>query len=277
MPFNQLEQEIIILRAAWDMIDGLVNYENFGRGHRVVEAELRFNTATHHRLFNILLADFLSTPPKGIFDLPEAVGPAQTDHTYLFYLKRVCSDPKLNSDSSSINAPTVALADWLEDECFVEKVWFPSIEVETDIRVSRISFLKICGDIAKHNFARLGVNVRRITRILAENGITIDEGQGFLVLPEFYEWFHTNIGNYHGSTLAELLNNIRWGVFEYLRPEFDRSFEKTEPSSYNYRFRYPLGCNESLARTMYWDLMNKVRAAPYVPRFTTTAVLKQRY
>ena len=62
-PFTQTEQEIIVLRAVWDMIDGMVNYKNFGREHETVEAQVMFNTGIHQRLFNIDLVDFLSRPP----------------------------------------------------------------------------------------------------------------------------------------------------------------------------------------------------------------------
>ena len=82
--------------------------------------------------------------------------------------------------------------------------------------------MKICGDIAKHNFLRLSQNVKRLRRALEINGHTIDEGQAYLLLPEFYEWFHTNIFAYHSSTIAEYLNNLRLGIFAYLQPEFAR-------------------------------------------------------
>jgi hypothetical protein len=277
LTFTPIEQEIIVLRAVWDLIDGMVNYRNFGKEHGVVDAQVNFNSDTHQRLFNIFLVDFLSKPQKGTFDLPETDGPASTDHTYLFYLRRICDEPRLNAESDILRTPVQAFVDWLESECLVEKVWLPSIETEMDIRVKRITFLKICGDIAKHNFSRLDRNVRRIEQVLAVNGAEVDEGQGFLVLPEFYEWFHDNILNYHGSTIAEHLNNIRWGMFDYLTPEFGRSYEIVDPESSMYRFNYPEGCHDPLARAMYWDLMNQVRTKPWFPRFTTTPLLKQRY
>jgi hypothetical protein len=191
--YNALEQEIIVLKAVWDMIDGMVNYANFEKGHRVVDAQLMFKTAEHQRLFNILLTDFLSKPEAGTFDLPDATGAVQSDRTFLFYLRRMCDQPMLNKDVSILRTPVDAFVHWLEEECLVEKVWLPSIDVQTDIRVKRIAFIKITGDIAKHNFARLSRNVERITTILADNGVVIPEGQGFLALPDFYEWFHRDL------------------------------------------------------------------------------------
>lgn len=54
-----------------------------------------------------------------------------------------------------------------------------------------------------------------------------------LALEDFYRWFHDDILNYHASTIAEFLNNIRWGIYEYLQPEFQRSivWESREPPS----------------------------------------------
>lgn len=156
-------------------------------------------------------------------------------------------------------------------------MWLPSIDLRTDIRVKRIAFIKICGNIAKHSFARLSANVRAICEILKTNGSAIDESQGYLVLPEFYDWFHTNIFSYHSSAIAEFLNNIRWGIYDYLRPEFARSFTKDDPNSIAYRFIYPADCTKPVVQTMYWDLMNAMRSAPYMPRFEVTRYLKMRY
>ncbi len=57
-----------------------------------------------------------------------------------------------------------------------------------------------------------------------------------LALGDFYERFHTDILNYHSSTIAEFLNNIRWGIYEYLQPEFRRSivWEESNPRKYRY-------------------------------------------
>src|SRR5215218_1142153 len=54
-------------------------------------------------------------------------------------------------------------------------------------------------------------------RFMAESKMRLD---ALLALADFYEKFHTDILNYHASTIAEFLNNIRWGIYEYLQPEF---------------------------------------------------------
>lgn len=281
-PYSPFEQEVVILNAVWDMIDGMVNYAMFVKGHGTVDTNLMFNTAGHQQLFNVLLVDFLSMAQANRsgrvpFDLPRAPeGSPASSRTYLFYLKQVCAQPALGPDATGLAGAVDGFATWLEADAVVPKVWFPAIETQLDMRVRRIEFLKICGNIAKHNFARLEDNVRRIRRIMADNGCTITEAQGYSLLPEFYEWFHRDIFSYHASTIAAFLNDIRWGIFDYLGPEFARSFERVEPEPM-YRYSVPPECVHPLAREMYWDLMNRCRSRVYFPRFTVTPSLRLRY
>jgi hypothetical protein len=278
--FNNTEQEVLVLQSVWQSIDEMVNYGMLIKLSRTNDAELRFETAMHQRLFNILLVDFLSQPSKWPFGLSSPpTGAPKSERSILFHLKRICDDPKLNpTGSNSLKIPLDAFEQWLEAECCVEKVWLPSIDLETDIRVKRIAFIKICGNIAKHNFVRLGANVVEIEEILKANGTTIDRDQGYLVIPEFYEWFHANVFTYHSSAIAEFLNNIRWGIYDYLKMEYGRSFTKDDPNDpIKYRFIYPSDCHHPIAKTMYWDLMNAMRSEPCMPRFNVTRFLKMHF
>lgn len=277
LAYSETEQEIIVLRAVWDMIDGLVNYSIFEKRHGTIDATLFFSSMSASTLFNALLADFLSSPRKGTFGLPKTMGDAETDKTFLFYLRRIASDPYLNVSSASISIPVESFITWLEGECSVDDVWFPTVPIETNIRVKRMVFLKICGNISKHNFSRLNWVVDEIVQLLSENGVEIDAEQGYLLLPEFYKWFHNDIFFAHSSAIAEHLNNIRWGIFNYLCPEFERSYEKPDPKSVAYQYNYPEECQNPLAKAMYWDLMNQVRSKPYFPRFTADKMLTRRY
>jgi hypothetical protein len=279
--YNEIEQEAVILNAVLGMIADMANYEIFVKSERTDDVSLLPSTVTHQRLFNVLLVDFLSYPQGrngGLpFGLPAPPRNAKAEEkTYLFYLRRICGNPKLGSDVKLILSPVEAFSNWLKGEAVVEKVWFPSIDLETNLRVQRIEFLKICGNIAKHNFSRLNRDVSKIRQILGENGHAIDEGQGYSVLKEFYEWFHTDVLGYHLSTVAEFLNNIRWGIFEYIQPEFERSFERVDPAPMH-RFRIPPDITQPLVQDMYWELMNMARSPPFVPRFTVTDWLKKRY
>ena len=277
--FTETEQEVIVLKAVWELIDQMVNYEMFAKPGRVDDVTLLPSTVTHQRLFNILLVDFLSMPDQKSFGLPDPPDDSlKSERSYLFYLKRICNAPKLNPvGGEAIREPIEVFLQWLEAECLVEKVWLPSIDIETDIRLKRILLIKICGNIAKHSFAGLSRNVQDICKVLEANGTKIDIDQGYLVIPEFYEWFHKNVLSYHISAIAEFLNNIRWGIYEYLTPEFDRAYVQDDPNSIAYRFSSPPDSNKPIAQSMHWDLMNAVRSEPYMPRFEVTQYLKMRY
>ncbi|MCH7499240.1 MAG: hypothetical protein IH886_04420 [Nitrospinae bacterium] len=278
--FTKIEQEIIILSAIWGMIGEMVNYEIFEQLHSTEDTSLVFKSATHRQFFNILLVDFLSTPKKGLFDLPFATkDSAETDKSFLYCLEVVCKKPNFDKEKvDAIRKPLTEFKDWLETECHVENVWFPSINEETDIKVKRVSFIKICGNISKHNFTRLDQDASSIKEILLNNNVDIrDDNDVYLLLSDFYGWFHDNLFDYHSSAIAEFLNNIRWGIYEYLQPEFHRSFTREDGDAIEYHFIYPDQCTNPFAKIMYWNLMNNMRVEPYMPKFEVTGFLKMRY
>lgn len=283
MLFSPLEQEIVVLNATWGMIDDMVNYAIFvPLGLKIQETNLVPQTSDTLRLFNILLTDFLS--PLAVkrtgqlpFALPSpANGSRTSDFTFLFYLRRVAASPQFASESTNLGDRVEAFSVWLETTSSIEKVWLPSIETEIDLAVERKEWIKICGDIAKHSFPRLDRNVAKIVRILSAHGCTVDDGVGYTLLPEFWEWFHTHLFAYHASTIAEFLNEIRWQIHDYLQLEFIRAFHRTGPEPM-YGFHVPSEVTHPLAHSMYWELMNRCRSKPFIPQFTVTKSLKERY
>ncbi|GAG41707.1 unnamed protein product, partial [marine sediment metagenome] len=147
-----------------------------------------------------------------------------------------------------------------------------------NLSIKRIDFTEICGNISKHNFSRLSGVIHKLIEIFKNNSLPLSEENALLIIDEFYEWFHTNIFTYHSSAIAEFVNNIRWGVYEYLQPEFQQSivFENDEhPRRYHYT--YPKKINNSFAKSCYWDLMNDIRSKPYMNKFQVTKYLKMRY
>lgn len=277
--FNETEQEVIVLKAVWNLIDEMVNWNVFVKADSVKDITLMPRTSSHQQLFNILLLDFLTVMDAGAFDLPRpSNGASESDKSYLFYLNRIFANPRLGPTSGDlIGAPTKVFADWLEAECVIEGVWLPSIEVQATLKLKRISFIKICGNIAKHSFAGLSRNSKDIAEILSANGVKVDDDQRFLVIPDFYEWFHRNILSYHISAIAEFLNNIRAGIYDYLLPEWDRAYKKDLQDPIKYSYSVPDALTRPLSRSMYRDLMNDVRAGLYMPRFEVTPFLKMRY
>jgi len=283
---NEIEQECIILNSVWEMIDGMVNWAMFVKHERTEPTNMMFKTSQHSRLFIILLGDFLSQLrafkgqpiPLGLSPAPSNARPS--DLTFLYYLRQVCANPKFAPEASDLSTWTEAFAVWLEGDFIARGVNLHAVNVVADLRVPRYRYIKICGDIAKHNLARLATNVGHIRALLVASGHAVSEQEGYLALENFFEWFHDDIFIYHSSRIAEFLNNIRWAIFEYLRPEFARSWRPVETATsrvHSYTYDMPQGCTEPVARAMYWDLMNRVRGNPWMHRFVVSDSFKQRY
>jgi hypothetical protein len=283
---NDTEQECIILNSAWEMIDGMVNWAMFVRNDRTDPTNLTFETSQHSRLFIVLLGDFLSQLrafrgqpiPLGLNPAPPSARPS--DLTFLYYLRQVCANPKFGPDATDLSRRTEAFAAWLEGDFIAPGVNLHAIDIVTDLRVPRYRYIKICGDIAKHNLARLSTNVGHIRALLEASGHPISEQQGYLAVENFYDWFHDDIFIYHSSQIAEFLNSIRWAIFGYLQPEFARSWHLVEGSTSSfadYGYHIPEDCTEPVAQAMYWDLMNRVRAEPRMHRFIVHESFKQGY
>jgi hypothetical protein len=283
---NDVEREAIILNSAWEMIDGTVNWAMFVKNDHTEPTSLMFQTRQHSRLFTILLGDFLSEirafrgdpVPLGLKPAPRNARPS--DLTFLFHLRQVCADPKLGPDTTSLSAAIETFADWLEGEFTAPSVNLPAIDVVADLRIARFRYIKMCADIAKHNLARLATNVGHLRKLLEAAGHSISEQEAYLAVENFFEWFHDDIFIYHSSQIAEFLNNLRWAIYDYLQPEFRRSWHRADgatPQFPMYNYRVPAEIIEPVARAMYWDAMNRSRSKPYVQRFVVTDSLKRRY
>ena len=116
-----------------------------------------------------------------------------------------------------------------------------------------------------------------LQKVLAETGNVVGRDQALLALSDVYERFHNDLLNYHSSTITELLNNVRWGIHEYLQPECHRSFTRDPPDPIKYHYVIPDDVRSKLAIDSYWGVMNDVRARPYLRRFVATEWLKKRY
>lgn len=283
---NDTEREAIILNSAWEMIDSMVNWAVFMKTDRTEPSNLTFQTSVHSRLFVILLVDFLSEirafkrelVPLGLKPAPSKARPS--DLTFLFHLRQVCADPKLGVDIAELAAAVEAFASWLEGDFTASGVNLHAIDVVADLRVTRYRYIKMCGDIAKHNLARLATNVGHLRKLLEQAGHPVSEQQAYLAVENFFEWFHQDVFVYHSSQIGEFLNNIRWAIYDYLQPEFRRSWHVRETSTVEfpmYGYRVPSAIIEPVAVAMYWDAMNRSRSRPYVQRFVIPSHMKERY
>lgn len=283
---NDLEREAVILNAAWSMIDEMVNWAMFVKVERTEPTNLMFQTRQCARLFLILLGDFLSDvrafkgepPPLGLKPAPSNA--ALSDLTFLFHLRQVGKNPLLGSNPGPLNAVIEDFGGWLETSFKAEGVNLHAIDVVADLTVTRFRYLKMCGDIAKHNLARLATNAKHLRQLLVDAGYDVTEAKSYLALETFSEWFADGVFIYQSSQIAEFLNNLRWAIYDYVQPQFRRAFRwrpdiAVDPPMYD--FRVPDGLEDPLAQAMYFELMQRSRREPYVRRFVVHPTMKMRY
>jgi hypothetical protein len=99
--------------------------------------------------------------------------------------------------------------------------------------------------------------------------------QSWLAIANTQERFSEDLLAFYCTRITGLLNDVRWGIHEYLLPEFRRSFTRDPSHEIMYRYQHPEGVALEFAKVCYWDLMNKVRGGPILPRFTVPEYLKE--
>jgi hypothetical protein len=268
LELTPIEEEVVFLNATLDAIDSMVNFAVMSLHGSDPESSILFETRTHQQFFNIALVDFLSRTDKKA---------PVTQTSYLGALRKIAATPhfSVNDSVAGLRTATSDFSGWLEDEITLD-VWFPSIELQTSLRVPRVQYIKMTGDLSKHNLLRSVGVAEDLQALLAGQGVHIELDAAILALGNFYEWFHDHVLNYHSSTLAEYLNNLRWGVHDYLQPEFSRSIcQLGDPPMYRYTF--PNGVSSNFGQETYWALMNRVRARPCMRKFHVTKWQKLRY
>lgn len=266
------------------MIDDMVNWGNFVKFEGAQVGNLLFESSLHHRLFSILLNDFLSPvvgdgkshPPLGLKRIPHSVN--VIDRTFLVHLSDVCSEPKFGADTTNLREAVDEFSGWLRGSFVKEDVHLCSIDIVADLKVTRIEYLKMCGDISKHHLGRLSRNVGKLDRLLKTAGYDVSLDAAYLAVEPFYECFFDDVFVYHSSQIAEYLNNICWAIFEYLEEEFLRSHHFRDDLPHPaYSFSVPASLSDPIAKGMYWELMNKCRRKPIVHRFEIIDLMKARY
>jgi hypothetical protein len=267
--YSKTEEEIIFLRAITDLIESMVNFDVLEVVGTSPDTNILFHTPTHQKLFNILLVDLLSDSDETL------VG---KKISYLEALRGICCQPSFNMAGfiATLRSAVASFDDWLLFEPTVD-VSLPSVQSEVQLTLPRSTFIRICGNISKHSILRQSRPANKLTKLLKEAGVSLTLDRAVLALEDFYERFHTDIFNYHASTLVELLNEIQWGVHDYLLPEYQRSYVYDGGIGRRYHYRYPEEVRSDLAKSLYSDLMNWTFHKPIVKRFTVTKWLKMRY
>ena len=266
---SSIESEVVLLKASWDLIGEAANATVFKVTGNDPDSQIRFDSSLHQQFFNIVLVDFLSETDR------EA--PIKSE-TFLAGLAAVAATPLLASASSATELASAVedFVSWLKQEVQVD-AWLPSLDKQVTLALTRSTIIRMCGNLSKHSFLRTFRVAKELRSLLATAGEPVTLEQASLALADFYERFHSDILNYHSSTIAEFLNNIRWGIYLYLRPEFERSFAWDAENPPLYGYDVPAGLVSAYARTVYWNLMNEVRSPPSMRPFKVTRWLKLRY
>lgn len=264
-----IEQEVIILRNVYDHIGEMVNFSLLDIQDYQGDSLIMFKDMNQRKLFFILLVDFLSVTDKR--------GPIEKI-SFLGGLQKVCDNPQLSKNQSENELREVVqrFRSWLNANRPIE-IWMPSINKQVSLSISRLDAIKMSGDISKHNYLRASGVAERLREILKESGIEIDFEQAMLALPDFYERFHDDILIYLSSHICEYLNDIRWAIHKYLRPEFVKSFCRSDESVVGYSYTVPAEINSEYARDCYWELMNELRQEPYMRQFVVSESFKSEY
>lgn len=264
-----IEQEVILLRNVYDHIGEMVNFSLLEIQDYQGKSLIMFKDMNQRKLFFILLVDFLSVTDKK--------GPIE-QISFLGGLLKICENPQLvqNQSEKELRDVVQRFRNWLHERRSIE-IWIPSINQLVKLSIPRLDALKMTGDISKHNYLRASTVVERLREILKESGIEISFDQAMLVLPEFYERFHDDILIYLSSHICEFLNDIRWAIHKYLRPEFTMSFHRTKESIVGYNYIIPPNIRSVYAKDCYWELMNEMRQEPYMKQFVVSEAFKSQY
>lgn len=271
MTYSVAEQEAIGLCVCLEAIGDMANHALLTLRDVSVypgEAEVIFKDRAHRDLFLIRLLDFAKEP--GGKQLTGVAG------SCLAVLKAACGTKcfEISGSATEFKIAVDALESWLSYKKSIT-LWLPTLDINARIFISRLEFLNIVGNHSKHNLSRLTAVSREVSRFLSDHGYSVPAEQIPLALDDFREHLAENYYIYYSTWLAELLNNVRWGLQTYLSPTFERSYKAGPEASQAYCYQYPDTIKEDIPRQWFWRLMNNVRARPYLKRFVCARSLKQ--
>jgi len=272
-----VDQEIVLLYAVIHALRNMNNrqiFEIYGQE----EKQIMFHNDVARDLYFILLSDFLSKMRKEY----RLGGDAISSFDALLDLTK---NPLLGSKdlAQGLETKLMNFKDWLSYEAVIEKMWFPNVDKEVDLKISREAMVRICGNLNKHNFLQLKHIVEWVKEIFAANDICLTDEQGIMCLEHFQEWFNENILIYHSSFIAEMLIGIEWSILEYLTPLYKKSLNdywdhKLKLNRYKFEFPEDLEVKTgSFVHHMLWGVMNLVRGKPIFPQFVVGKHFKTHY
>lgn len=207
------------------------------------------------------MSDFLSQTDRsiGIVEVP-----------YLRHLIQIVESPYLG-DATGLRVSVKQFVDWLNKAKTFANVWLPTLDIKTSLKPSRLSWLKVTGNLQKHDALRSRGTAEDIVQWLHVQGHTVGHMEVLGALDDFREWLTEDALSAYVPVLAFFLNELRWETFEYLRSyylkhhitEWDDDFQLLR-----YRFTADPRITTPFACGQRYALLNWVRKEPIVTRFS---------
>lgn len=274
---NEVELEVIVLKGAIDLLDEILSNRLFDILGSSPDQNILFKTSYYQKYFYLNLVDFLSSMDE-CFQLN---GKRCSLFDGLLNVS-IFSNLGAKQDMSYLKKGLETFDAWLKTEAEVEH-WYPNIDKELTLKLSRLEMLRTCGNISKHTILRLGRTASDVRRMFQKSQINLSDEEAIMCLENFYERFHDDILNYHASYIIEMLLDIRRGINQYLKPVYDKHIRYTGKDErlgiQRYEYEIPGAIKSRIVRDMFWELMNNVRSRigwP-IPLIKVWKYLKLRY
>lgn len=268
---NSTEREAIGLCISLEALNDIVNHALLDvreSSREPGESEIYFKDFVHQSLFVIRFLDFAKE--VGDSKLTGVSG------SCVNVLKEACRSKSydVNDSVNELERPLDKLQEWLNFKGPL-KLWLPTINIEAKIEITRMKFLEISGNHSKHNLSRLTDVSKQIHQVLTEYDYDVPIELIPLALEDFQEHLDENYFIYYGTWMTQLLNDVRWGIQRYLEPTYTSCF-KQDRDGFSYKYEYPDEFENEIAKQWFWRLMNHIRSAPYVKKFSAPSIFKEQ-
>jgi len=258
---SEPEREVIVLSSVMGIIDDMVNHAIFSFPGDDTTRQPFPETYTTRAYFALRLSDFLSQTDRniGIAEVP-----------YLRHLTQIVDNPSLG-DPTGLRASVKQFVDWLNEKKTFAKVWLPTLDIETSLTPSRLSWLKVAGNLQKHDVLRSSGTAEDIAKWLDEQGHSVGLMEILGAFDDFRDWLTEDALGAYIPSLGFFLNELRWETFEYLRSYY-QEHHVTEWDNglqlHSCMFTPDPRITAPFARGQRHALLNWVRKGPIVPRFS---------
>lgn len=267
---HAIEQESIGLCICIEALNNIVN-------HSLVELrevtkfpgeyEVYFQDSVHRELFLLRVLDFVKESSDK--DLTGVKG------SCLKVLEHACESACFNRENSVENLKLAvnSLTEWLNYRSPMT-FWLPDLNINAKLNVSRLELLHISGNYSKHNLSRLTGVSKSIHKMLSDNGYEVSLESIPFAIDYFCKHLNDNYFIYYCSWITELLNNLRWAIYDYLYLAFlEFGIKKSE---FHFSYKFPNEIDNETKEKWFWGMMNGVLKKPYLKRFEAAHYLKNQ-